>query len=231
MFSIALNYLNSAAVQGDNSCHKCGYQLKNSEDYSCYCSNRKIFRCKVCDSQFSTKQRCYIHTKTKHLEEESDSNKCKICKITFIDAKMMIKHALKKHGDMIEKLSDDTTNESVTLPDKDLGKSENKDCLVDDTVDIHAQKSEKSDIEDLSEEVRSQKFKSEKSDELEQSTKSRSHGKILQKKIIKRRKRLPKGEGKDSRTREGVCEHCGEVSTACPREVVPRGGHHSLLIG
>ena len=54
----------------------------------------------------------------KHLEEEPDSNKCKICKITFADGKMMIKHALKKHGDMIEKLSDDNTNESVTIFDK-----------------------------------------------------------------------------------------------------------------
>ena len=59
--------------------------------------------------------------------------------------------------------------------------------------------------------VRSQKLKSEKSDELEQSTDSRGHGKNLPKKIIKRRKRLPKGQNKDSRTREGVCEHCGEV--------------------
>ena len=54
----------------------------------------------------------------KHLEEEPDSNKCKICKITFANGKMMIKHALKKHGDMIEKLSDDNTNESVTIFDK-----------------------------------------------------------------------------------------------------------------
>ena len=114
---------------------------------------------------------------------------------------------------MIEKLSDDNTNESVTLPEQEL-----KDRLVvfqdqknDDTVDTSAQKSEKSDIEDLSEEVRSQKLKSEKSDELDQSTDSRGHGKNLPKKIIKRRKRLPKGQNKDSRTREGVCEHCGEV--------------------
>ena len=154
----------------------------------------------------------------KHLEEEPESNKCKICKITFADGKMMIKHALKKHGDMIEKLSDDNTNESVTIPEQDLKKSELKDRLdvfqdqkIHDTVDTPAQKSEKSDIEDLSEEVRSQKLKSEKSDELDQSTDSRGHGKNLPKKIIKRRKRLPKGQNKDSKTREGVCEHCGEV--------------------
>ena len=54
----------------------------------------------------------------------------------------MIKHALKKHGDMIEKLSDDNTNESVIIPEQDLRKSELKDRLVvfhdqklDDTVD------------------------------------------------------------------------------------------------
>merc|ERR1712008_349424 len=197
------------AVHGDNSCHKCGYQSKNSEDYSCYCSNRKIFKCKVCDSQFSTKQRCYIHTKTKHLEEDPDSNKCKICKITFANAKMMIKHVLKKHGDMIEKLSDDNTNESVTIPEQDLRKSELKDRLVvfhhqkiDDSVDTHAQKSEKSDKEDLSEEVRSQKLKLEKSEGLEQSADSRGHGKNFPKKIIKKRKRLPKGQSKDSKPRE-----------------------------
>ena len=128
----------------------------------------------------------------------------------------MIKHALKKHGDMIEKLSDDNTNESVTILEQDLRKSELKDRLVvfqdqkiRDTVDTPAQKSEKSDID--SEEVCSQKLKSEKSDELDQSTDSRGHGKNLPKKIIKRRKRLPKGQSKDSKTREGVCEHCGEV--------------------
>ena len=200
-----INYLDPAAVHGEDSCHKCGYQSQNSEDNSCYCSSKKIFRCKVCDSQFSTKQRCYIHTKTKHLEEEHESNKCKICKITFGNAKMMIKHALKKHGDMIEKLSDDNTIENI--PEQDLRKSE-----LNDSVDTNAQKSEKSNIEDLSEVVRSQKLKSEKSEELEQSTDSRGLGKNLSKKIIKRRKRLPKGQNKDSRTREGVCEHCGEVT-------------------
>ena len=116
----------------------------------------------------------------------------------------MIKHALKKHGDMIEKLSDDNTIENI--PEQDLRKSE-----LNDSVDTNAQKSEKSDIEDLSEEVRSQKLKSEKSEELDQSTDSRGHEKNLPKKVIKRRKRLPKGQNKDSKTREGVCEHCGEV--------------------
>ena len=118
----------------------------------------------------------------------------------------MIKHALKKHGDMIEKLSDDNTIESVNIPEQDLRKSESND-----SVDTHAQKSERSDIEDLSEEVRCQKIKSEKSEQLDQSTNSRGHGKNLPKNIIKRRKRLPKGQNKDSKTREGVCEHCGEV--------------------
>ena len=64
-----INYL-----EGDDSCHKCGYEFKNSEDFSsCYCSNSrksctlKIYKCKICDSQFSTKQRCYIHTKSKYI--------------------------------------------------------------------------------------------------------------------------------------------------------------------
>merc|ERR1719483_1314412 len=188
------------AVQGDDSCHKCGYQSKNSEDYNCYCSNRKIFKCKVCDSQFSTKQRCYIHTKTKHLEEEPDSNKCKMCKITFANAKMMIKHALKKHGDMIEKLSDDNTNECVAITERELEESGNKDRLasigdqnlqnIKATEDISTQKSEKSDIEDLSNEARNQKLKSEKNDEPDQSTDSRGHGKNLPKKNNQKKKKI-----------------------------------------
>ena len=139
------------------------------------------------------------------MEEEFNSNKCTICKITSGTSKLLTRHALKKHGDMIEKLSDDNTIENI--PEQDLRKSE-----LNDSVDTNAQKSEKSDIEDLSEVVRSQKLKSEKSEELDQSTDSRGHGKNLPKKIIKRRKRLPKEQIKDSKTREGVCEHCGEVT-------------------
>jgi hypothetical protein len=136
------------------------------------------------------------------------------------------KHALKKHGDMIEKLSDENTNESVNIPEQNLRKNELKDSLtvfhdqkIDDSVDTHAQKSEKRDIEDLSEEVLNQKLKSEKSDEIDQSTDSRGHGKNLPKKIIKRRKRMPKGQNTDSKTREGVCEHCGEVCTGSPEMI------------
>ena len=38
------------------------------------------------------------------MEEEFDSSKCTICKITFENSKLLTRHALKKHGDMIEKL-------------------------------------------------------------------------------------------------------------------------------
>ena len=46
----------------------------------------------------------------RHLEEEFDSNKCTICKITFDNSKLLTRHALKKHGDMIEKLQEQQGN-------------------------------------------------------------------------------------------------------------------------
>ena len=46
----------------------------------------------------------------RHLEEEFDSNKCTICKITFENSKLLTRHALKKHGDMIEKLPEQQGN-------------------------------------------------------------------------------------------------------------------------
>ena len=46
----------------------------------------------------------------RHLEEEFNSNKCTICKITFENSKLLTRHALKKHGDMIEKLPEQQGN-------------------------------------------------------------------------------------------------------------------------
>ena len=66
-------------VLGDQSgltCYKCGHQAENSEDFTFHRKSciQKLFKCKVCDNRFTTKQSCYMHTRSKFLQGISGKN-------------------------------------------------------------------------------------------------------------------------------------------------------------